>query len=51
VGSLDRLATWLDERRRGKLMTQKTEGYELRLERVLDAPRANVWCCWTEPKR
>jgi uncharacterized protein YndB with AHSA1/START domain len=29
---------------------EKTEGYELRLERLLDAPRANVWRCWTEPK-
>ena len=29
---------------------QKTEGYELRLERLLDAPRAKVWRCWTEPK-
>lgn len=28
----------------------KTEGYELRLERLLDAPRANVWRCWTEPQ-
>lgn len=29
---------------------EKTEGHELRLERLLDAPRANVWRCWTEPK-
>ncbi|MDK1489764.1 SRPBCC family protein [Sinorhizobium sp. 7-81] len=28
----------------------KTERYELRLERLLDAPRANVWRCWTEPR-
>lgn len=28
----------------------ETEGNELRLERLLDAPRANVWRCWTEPK-
>ena len=28
----------------------ETEGYELRLERLLDAPRTNVWRCWTEPK-
>lgn len=27
----------------------QTEGSELRLERLLDAPRANVWRCWTEP--
>lgn len=24
--------------------------YELRLERQLDAPRANVWRCWSEPE-
>ena len=35
----------------GEHMTnEKTEGYELRLERLLDAPRANVWRCWTERK-
>jgi len=28
----------------------RVAGYELRLERLLDAPRANVWRCWTEPK-
>jgi uncharacterized protein YndB with AHSA1/START domain len=32
------------------MTNEKTEGYELRLERLLDAPRANVWRCWTEPK-
>jgi uncharacterized protein YndB with AHSA1/START domain len=48
---LDRLATWLDEEKRRKLMTnEKTEQYELRLERLLDAPRAKVWRCWTEPR-
>ncbi len=26
----------------------KTDGLELRLERLLDAPRENVWRCWTE---
>ncbi len=26
-----------------------TDGYELRFERLLDAPRANVWRCWSEP--
>lgn len=31
-------------------MTDKQNaGYELRLECLLDAPRANVWRCWTEP--
>jgi uncharacterized protein YndB with AHSA1/START domain len=28
----------------------KAEGYELRFERLLDARRANVWRCWTEPE-
>jgi uncharacterized protein YndB with AHSA1/START domain len=28
----------------------KAGRYELRFERLLDAPRANVWRCWTEPK-
>lgn len=28
----------------------RAEGYELRLERLLDAPRLNVWRCWTEPR-
>jgi uncharacterized protein YndB with AHSA1/START domain len=32
------------------MTNERTEGYELRLERLLDAPRANVWRCWTEPK-
>ena len=32
------------------MTNEKTEGYELRLERLLDAPRANVWRCWTERK-
>jgi uncharacterized protein YndB with AHSA1/START domain len=32
------------------MTSEKTEGYELRLERLLDALRANVWRCWTEPK-
>ena len=32
------------------MTNEKTEGYELRLEHLLDAPRANVWRCWTEPK-
>lgn len=27
-----------------------TDGYELRLERLLHVPRANVWRCWTEPR-
>jgi hypothetical protein len=36
---------------RGKLIAkEKTEGYELRLERLLDAPRANVWRWRTEVK-
>lgn len=31
-------------------MTRKrSEGHELRAEHVLDAPRASVWRCWTEP--
>lgn len=25
------------------------EGFELRLERLLEAPRATVWRCWTDP--
>ncbi len=25
-------------------------GHELRFEQLLDAPRANVWRCWTEPE-
>lgn len=32
------------------MTNEKAEGYELRLERLLDAPRANVWRCWTEPE-
>lgn len=24
-------------------------GYELRFERLLEAPRANVWRCWSDP--
>lgn len=32
------------------MTNEKTAGYELRLERLLDAPRANVWRCWTEPR-
>ena len=28
---------------------ENTEGFELRLERLLEAPRATVWRCWTEP--
>jgi uncharacterized protein YndB with AHSA1/START domain len=32
------------------MRTQETEAYELRLERLLDAPAANVWRCWTEPR-
>jgi uncharacterized protein YndB with AHSA1/START domain len=28
----------------------RSKRYELRLERVLDASRANVWRCWREPK-
>lgn len=27
----------------------ETEGFELRLERLLKAPCATVWRCWTEP--
>jgi uncharacterized protein YndB with AHSA1/START domain len=34
-----------------RLMPQEKEsGYELRFEHLLDAPRANVWRCWTEPR-
>lgn len=30
-------------------MTNETsEGYELRAEYLLDAPRANIWRCWTD---
>jgi uncharacterized protein YndB with AHSA1/START domain len=32
------------------MTNEKAEGFELRLERLLDAPRAKVWRCWTEPK-
>lgn len=32
------------------MTNEEIEGYELRLERLLDAPRAHVWRCWTEPK-
>ncbi len=28
----------------------RTGEYELRLERLLDASRAKVWRCWTEPR-
>lgn len=28
----------------------RAEAYELRFQRLLDAPRANVWRCWTEPR-
>ena len=24
--------------------------HELKLERILDAPRATIWRCWTEPE-
>ena len=30
-------------------MTAREEGFELRFERLLDAPRAKVWRCWSEP--
>ena len=30
-------------------MPSEKKGYELRLERLLHATRANVWRCWTEP--
>jgi uncharacterized protein YndB with AHSA1/START domain len=29
---------------------EKADARELRLELLLEAPRANVWRCWTEPK-
>lgn len=32
------------------MTSDRTEGHELRLERLLDVPRANVWRCWTEPR-
>lgn len=32
------------------MTNEQTEGNELRYEHLLDAPRANVWCCWTEPE-
>ncbi|WP_119301060.1 SRPBCC family protein [Dongia deserti] len=31
------------------MANERTARYELRLERLLDAPRASVWRCWTEP--
>ncbi|MFI7743928.1 SRPBCC family protein [Kocuria rhizosphaericola] len=31
------------------MTTGEAEGFELRLERLLEAPRATVWRCWTEP--
>lgn len=31
------------------MANEETEGCELRLERLLDAPRGHVWRCWTEP--
>lgn len=31
-------------------MTHGTTGYELRIERLLEARRADVWRCWTEPE-
>lgn len=30
------------------MTTEAAEGYELRLERVLDAPPVKVWRCWSE---
>ena len=27
----------------------RTEGLTLEIERVIDAPRADVWRCWSEP--
>lgn len=30
------------------MTNEEAEGYELRPERLLDAPRAHVWRCWTE---
>ena len=30
-------------------MSPETNEYELRMERLLDAPRAATWRCWTEP--
>lgn len=32
------------------MTSEKSEGYELRAEYVLDAPRASAWRCWTESK-
>ncbi|WP_164923977.1 SRPBCC family protein [Sinorhizobium fredii] len=32
------------------MINEETGGFELRFKRLLDAPRANVWRCWTEPK-
>lgn len=32
------------------MTNEEPEGYELRLERLLEAPRGNVWRCWTEPR-
>ena len=32
------------------MINEKTKGHELRLEQRLNAPLANVWRCWTEPK-
>jgi len=32
------------------MTNDEPEGHELRLERLLDASRANVWRCWTQPR-
>ncbi|WP_141731698.1 SRPBCC family protein [Oligoflexus tunisiensis] len=32
------------------MTNRETEGHELSLERLLNAPSANIWRCWTEPR-
>lgn len=32
------------------MTNEKIAAYELRLERLLSAPRTSVWRCWTEPR-
>ena len=32
------------------MRNEKSDGYELRVDYLLDAPRASIWRCWTDPR-
>ncbi|HLV01878.1 MAG TPA: SRPBCC family protein [Acidobacteriota bacterium] len=32
------------------MSNEKSEGHELREEYLIDAPRADIWRCWTDPR-